>query len=55
MSGKGSFSSFATVFGEMAISIDFGPPLVDATIFPMFVMQESGDTWVLYMKLLQNR
>jgi len=42
--------SFSNVLGDTAIDFDIAPPITDSSgnhVFHVYVMQESGDVWVL--------
>jgi len=55
---SGSLSSFASIIGDVAVDFDIADPIVDdqgVATYPVYAMQECGDVWVLYCKLLQNR
>jgi len=50
--------SFSNVLGDTAIDFDIAPPITDSSgnhVFHVYVMQESGDVWVLQCKFSQNR
>ena len=53
-----SSSCFASVCGDTAIDFDIALPKRDNNgneMYPIYVMQESGDVWVLHCKFAQNR
>ena len=54
----GSVSSFASVFGDLAVDFDIALPSYNeqgVPTYPIYVMQESGDVWMLRCKFSQNR
>ena len=54
----GSVSSFAGVMGDLAVDFDIAKPVEDDhgnMLYPIYVMQESGDVWVLHCRFTQNR
>lgn len=55
---QSSKSSFAGVLGNVAADFCIAEPITSGTgakIYPVYVMQESGDVWVLHCKFNQNR
>ena len=54
-SSKNRFTGF---LGNMAADFSIAEPIDSCTgskIYPVYVMQESGDVWVLHCKFTQNR
>ena len=50
--------SFANALGDAAVDFDIANPITDSygnNVFPVYVMQESGDVWLLHCKFSQNR
>eukprot|EP00794_Sanderia_malayensis_P014134 gene14134-15611_t len=57
-SSSSSLTSFQAALGEMAVSFSFAPslPATKHSVFhPMFIVQENGDTWALWTRVIQNR
>ncbi|XP_065664381.1 nucleoporin 88 isoform X3 [Hydra vulgaris] len=53
-----SCGSYASACGDAAVDFDIALPKIDKIgneVYPIYVMQESGDVWVLNCKFTQNR
>ncbi len=53
-----TLSNFATALGEMAVSFTFALPLPfhkETMVYPVILMQENGDAWTLWTRLVKNR
>ena len=58
VSQSSSKNSFAGILGNIAADFSIAEPIDGCTgtkIYPVYVMQESGDVWVLHCKFTQNR
>jgi len=53
-----SKNRLSMVLGETVVNMAIAPPKEDSLgnkVYPVYVMQESGDVWVLHCKFAQNR
>lgn len=51
-------NTYGAVLGDIAAGFDIAEPITDGygnQLYPIYIMQESGDVWVLHCKFFQNR